>query len=163
MRDSYKKQVDDMGLFGKGVCHVCGEPGYHDACDQREFDIENEYRKKDDIFLKRYSVHDCFGVHESSRNSYKSALEALSSFLSQPPDFDETRVIEGHNWWYFPNGWIGVMGFIVEKGNNNIYSLGSGLSNLHFREKEYEFVAGCWVGIEKYLSGELDPVVKGKK
>lgn len=163
MRDSYKKQVDEVGLFDAGICHICGEPGYHDTCDQKELDIENEYRKNDVAFLARYSLHDSFGVQDSSRCSFNKALDTLRSFLAQPPDFDEARVIEGAEWWFFPNGWIGIIGFIVEKDTNNIYPLGSGLANIHFRNKEYEFVPGYWVGIEQYLSGRLEPVVKSKR
>lgn len=75
------------------------------------------------MFIKKYAVHHQYGVVESSKPSYNKALSILDPFLSQDPDFDEDKVVEGNKWWFFPNGWIGVIGYIIEKETGRVFRL----------------------------------------
>jgi hypothetical protein len=154
MKESYKKQVDEIGLFGEGVCHMCGKPGYHEVCEAHEKEIEDKYKENDLLYLKIYAVNGQYGI--SNNSSYQLALKTLKEFLDQPPVFDKEYVIEGDTWWYFPNGWIGVIGFIIEKNSSSIYLLGSGWGGI--RDEKYKSVPAHWVAIEAYINGQIEPV-----
>jgi hypothetical protein len=156
MEKTYKQAVDEMGLFGEGICHICGKPGYHEACEKRELEIAKKFKNNDQLFIKRYAVHNKYGVTESSKSSYHNAFSILDSFLSrQDLKFEKDQVVEGDRWWFFPNDWIGLIGFIVEKETGKIYPLGSGLAGY---DKKYHFVPAHWVAIDKYLNGSVESV-----
>ena len=146
-----------MGIFGEGVCHVCGELGYHDECDIRELEIESKIRYIDKLYVGKYAVNRQYGILDNNTDAYTKALKSLDSFLNQDPDFDESRVIEGDSWWFFPNSWIGIIGFIIEKETGSIFPLGSGLAGY---SGQYKYVPAHWVAIEKYLNGEVEQVKK---
>lgn len=141
----YIEEVDAENLFGSGIC-ACGKPGYHIECQQRLSKILNESDSFDRSCIEKYSLTGEYGVVDSSRDSFNYACKYLSSTLKLTLDYDEADVVEGDTWWFIPHGWIGVLGFIVEKDTGEIYVVGSATS------EDYRGAA-FWYGIDQYISG----------
>lgn len=115
----------------------------------REFD-ENERR-----LLEQHALHGAYGVAgAAARQSYDSALAALSAYLERPLDCDLDHAIEGAGWWFIPEGWIGMLGFVVEKEGATIYPLGSGLA----ARNRLPNASALWCAIDAYLHGQVEAV-----
>lgn len=147
----YKQDVDEDNIFGAGMC-FCGKPGYHIDCQRKMLDIKGRFEKSDKNLLEKYAVNGKYGVLKGHLGEFNIVCEKLANHLRQKLDFDESKVIENEHWWFIPHGWIGVLGFIVEKTSDDIYVVGSR------RNPDFEAYA-YWHGIEGYSTGngELYP------
>lgn len=141
----YKQEVDEDNIFGAGVCS-CGKAGYHIECQQKISATKARFKESDKYLLKKYSVNGEYGVLKQSINEFNAVCEKLANHLHQELDFDVSKVIENENWWFVPHGWIGVLGFIVEKASDEIYVVGS-RTNPDLEAYAY------WHGIEWYSAG----------
>ena len=63
---------------------------------------------------------------------------------NRAPQYSAAEVIEATSWFYIPWGWIGCLGWIVEKDEGTIFKLGSGLG-------------GIDKAIDAYQEGTLEP------
>jgi|TARA_B100000745_G_scaffold77308_1_gene46863 hypothetical protein len=145
IEDWYRKEVDEDDVFGAGICS-CAQPGYHIECQWRILAIRAKFEESDKKLLKKYAVSEHYGVSKNNQEEFKLACKKLAERLQQKLEFDETKVIENESWWFIPHGWIGVLGFIVEKESDDIYIIGSRT------EPEFDAYA-YWHGIEWYSSG----------
>lgn len=123
----------------------CGRPGYHIDCQRKMSAIEDRFDKSDRILLKKYAVNGEYGVN-GNFDEFNIVCEKLANHLRQKLDFDKSKVIENEHWWFIPHGWIGVLGFIVEKTSDEIYVVGSRVN------PDVEAYA-YWHGIEWYSTG----------
>lgn len=145
----------DTPLFGPGICNTCGRPGEHEACKRRVEELVRLCREKEAYMFRRYTVHRCKGaVTAELARSLAQAVATLQRYLNRDLDCDLAQAIEGDDWWYLPEGWIGMIGFIVEKRSQAIYPLGSGLAGRCREPHLYAY----WCGILAYLDGIAEPV-----
>lgn len=142
-------------LYAEDACQICGTgiTGTHPECEARALAIEAEFKADDQEMLKECARFCAYGIHsDDSRESLARAIASLTRYLGYAPEFDEEELIEGDDWWFVSHGWIGVIGFVVEKSTDRIFSIGSGLGAISQRR----YVR--WVGIDAYLAGRLKPV-----
>lgn len=124
------------------VCEFCGRKGVHPECREQV----NKIWAARQILLRRFTIDGRFGpVTKDPEMTLADAVFILTKHLGYQPEFDVTQVIENKNWWLIPHGWIGMLGFIVEKRNRRITELGSGLG-------------GLLEAIQAYESGVVEPV-----
>ncbi|MBR7632272.1 hypothetical protein [Janthinobacterium lividum] len=155
MDKQYLEEVEACGLFGEGVCEICGMQGAHPACEKRAIEADRKVQQRESEFLERYSLHGRRGsVGHYSKDSLDQAVRALQRHLGRPVECDLSYSIEGDSWWFIPEGWIGIIGFIVEKQCLTIFPLGSGLVG----RSKLSFTPSAWCGITAYLAGQVEPV-----
>ncbi|NHZ80202.1 hypothetical protein F2P44_13085 [Massilia sp. CCM 8695] len=155
MDTRYKNQVDECGLFGEGNCEICGKRGYHEVCAARVLQIERQFLENHVRLLQQHAVHGALGAAgPQSQASLDRAVAALTAYLKRPLECDLGNAIEGDSWWFIPEGWIGMIGFIVEKRSSTIYALGSGL----VAWSKLQYTNSDWCGILSYLNGKVDAV-----
>ena len=145
-----KTKFDKENIYNDDVCGICGKSGDipHTDCENKAQELAADYREKMMVMAKAYGISQTFGPSNlDSRMTLDDAVDILSQYLDHELTFDIQRVLENENWWYIPHGWVGVLGFIVEKDSKRIFCLGSGLRTE-------------WNAIESYLNGEVEPVVK---
>jgi hypothetical protein len=118
-----------MKLFSAGICEYCGRRGEHPECERAVAEAVLRYQKADAALLLRYAAFGEYGVRPESEQSFTQACAVLEGYLGRPPSFDRSRSLEANSWWFLPEGWIGMIGFIVEKGTDLLYPLGSGLAS----------------------------------
>ena len=148
----YIQSVEEMGLFGEGICEVCGKRGFHAECDAKVVDLEREYREHDGELLKAHARYGAYGIiGPDSVATYNRAREVLQRYLGRELESSAEEAIEGNSWWYFAEGWIGMIGFVVEKDGAAIFPLGSGLSARCRRPH----TPANWSGILAYLAGAV--------
>ena len=141
-----------MEIIGPYVCEYCGSKGFHPQCELAMAESHRRFQEMDADYLQRYSLHGSYGiVGEESVQTYEQARTALENHLLRPLECGVDRTIEGKNWWFFPEGWIGVIGFIVEKDSNCVIALGSGLVGLSGLAN----TPGHWCGIVEYVAGRV--------
>ncbi|MDM5178965.1 hypothetical protein PO883_17325 [Massilia sp. DJPM01] len=151
MDTRYKNQVDECG----GICEICGKRGYHAACAAHALQAERQFHENDTRQLQQYAVHQVRGaVGPQSQASLDRAVAALAAYLKRPLECDLGNAIEGDSWWFIPEGWIGMIGFIVEKRSSTIYALGSGL----VAWSKLPHTGSDWCGIFSYLNGKVNAV-----
>lgn len=143
---------DVIPLFGPGICESCGKPGQHDVCEARKIDIARRFRDTDLLLLQQHAVQNAYGIAPASRASFERAAEALQAYLRQPLRYNAQRVIEGDSWWFIDEGWIGVIGFVVEKRGGALFALGSA------RPVACTYSCAHWDGILAYLAGRVEAV-----
>lgn len=139
-----------MNLFPDEMCEYCGRKGRHHACEQAVAESARLYREADAAFLRQYAAR--YGVHgPSSEQSFSRACAVLAAFLGRDLECEREQAIEGKTWWFLPERWIGIIGFIVEKESERVFMLGSGLASLSQLKNAYSH----WHGIDAYLSGKI--------
>jgi hypothetical protein len=78
-----------------------------------------------------------FGVigvnSEASQGEWVDAKHLSENYLNREISSDENSVLQGSGWWFIPEGWIGMLGFVVEVQSCTVFPLGSGLQALHGR------------------------------
>ena len=137
------------------ICEICGKKGRHEPCSSALDAAKRRRRELDQAMLAMYAAHGSFGLcSEMSRNSYLRARELLETHLKRSLQSLPEQALEGHGWWFIPEGWIGMLGFVVEVQSSTIYPLGSGLLALYGRNG-YQ---APWGAIEAYLDGKVEPV-----
>ena len=147
-----------MKLFPVGYCEICGLSGVHPDCERKAAESELLYRTVDAELLQRYSVAGCYGPSTfASSESLAEASSALRAHLDRDLCYDPSQAVEGHDWWFIPEGWIGVIGFIVQKSDGKIFCLGSGLVGLKSDSSLYAH----WAGIDAYFHGGVRPESTG--
>ena len=142
-------------LFAEEACQICGigTDGMHPACAAGARAMAADFEADNQAMLQKHALFQARGIQsDTSRESLARAVACLTRYLKQTPDFDSGKLIEGDDWWFIPHGWIGVMGFVVEKSTQKIFILGSGLASTSVRRYS------CWSGIEAYLAGGVKPV-----
>jgi len=140
-----------MKLFGAGVCEICGRSGRHSECEERARRRHDETLVADATMLRRHARFGDYGVHSAdSARSLEVARLQLEDYLGRATSFDPARCVEGESWWFLPESWIGMIGFIVEKPTGAIFPLGSGIVGLYGHESRMSAscIAICW-----YLDG----------
>lgn len=143
-----------MKLFSHGICEYCGCSGEHPECEQAVAEAVLRHQKADVELLQRYATHGAYGVHgRKSEESFAQACAVLKSHLGKPLSFDRASALEASGWWFLPEGWIGMIGFIVENGTGLVYPLGSGLASRNIQPD----VGASWSAILEYLSGNVRP------
>jgi hypothetical protein len=148
-----------MKLFPPGICEYCGRSGEHSECEQAVAEAVLRYQKADEELLRKYAEHGAYGVHGTkSAESFAQACASLEGYLGRPLAFDRASAIEASSWWFLPEGWIGMIGFIVEKGTGLVYPLGSGLGS----RTSLPDVGARWSAILEYVSGHVQPVRAGQ-
>jgi hypothetical protein len=141
-------------IFPPGACPYCGRSGQHPQCETKAIELDRRYRETDEEHLRKYSVHGLYGVvGPDSEQSFARAFQLLERHLRRLPTFDRASAIEGGEWWFLPEGWIGMIGFIVEKRTDRIFALGSGLGSWRPQADSYAH----WCAIHAYLSGHVLP------
>lgn len=135
----------DVDLFGPGICSGCGKHGFHPACEARAVERLRAFDEAKRQLLEQHALHGKKGVvGAASRQSYDCALAALSAYLERP--------LDGAGWWFIAEGWIGMIGYIVEKEGATIYPLGSGLAARYCLPN----ASADWRAIVAYLNGEVE-------
>ena len=151
-KDWYKKEVEQEGLFGSGICEVCGKPGYHDACKEKVEVAIAARDKEDKLLLNKYSISGSNGVDgPNTILSYKEACEVLKQYVGDKLNAEDSEAIESKSWWYISHTWIGCVGYIVEKESKKVFCLGSGWAGI---DKE-NICSAHWSGIKAYLDGKI--------
>lgn len=154
VQDTWRTHSED-GIFGPGICELCGTYGFHPACEARAVEIGRQFAEHDRLYLQTYALHGRYGsAGEASRHSLAQACQVLAAYLQRPVEQDLDRAIEGDGWWFIPEGWIGMIGFIVEKEGDAIYPLGSGLAG----RCKLPYARSSWCGIDAYLNGQVEAV-----
>ena len=117
------------------VCGHCGRSGIHPECREEMKRLRAGKR----FSLRQFSIDGRFGpVSTDPEMTLEDAVYRLKEHLGHEPEFDVTEVIENRNWWLIPHGWIGMLGFIVEKHTGRIAELGSGWGELLAAIEAYE-------------------------
>lgn len=148
-----------MKLFPSGICEYCGRSGEHPECEQAVAEAVLRHQKADAELLRKYAEHGAYGIHgPKSTESFTRACASLESYLGRPLSFDCASALEANNWWFLPEKWIGMIGFVVEKETGLVYPLGSGLASLAILPN----VGAHWSAILEYVSGHLRPVQPGE-
>lgn len=154
MDERYLREVEACGLFGEGICEICGKKGSHPECEARMVEAERKIKERDADLLEQHSLFGAYGiVGPDSQKSFVLSVSALQGYLRRPLECDLSCAIEASEWWYIPEGWFGMIGFIVEKSSFTIYPLGSGLVG----RCNLEFTSAHWCGIIAYLEGHVEP------
>jgi hypothetical protein len=136
-------------LFPDGVCELCGRSGRHPACEERALELQREFDRIDAEMLRQHALFGARGLcSNASSDSFAAARRQLVAYLQRPLDLDPGRAIEGDTWWFLPEGWIGMIGFIVEKATGAVLPLGSGVLGLHRGPR----MGADWIAIQYYLS-----------
>ncbi|NHZ43738.1 hypothetical protein [Massilia aquatica] len=145
----------DVDLFGPGVCSGCGKYGFHPACEARAVERVRAFDEAKRRLLEQHALHGTYGiVGAASRQSYDCALAALSAYLERPLDGNPEHAVEGAGWWFIAEGWIGMLGFIVEKEGATIYPLVSGLAGRY----RLPNASADWCAIVAYVNGRVEAV-----
>ena len=88
----------------------------------------NGYLLCSDCLPKFYTMFPKANAVEPQSNTYltakKKAIQRVEKLLETKIDL-ELEPLETENWWYIPYGWIGCIGFIVDKRDEVILLLGS--------------------------------------
>ncbi len=146
--------VDEI-VNPNGACIICRKSGQHKECEK--IFIENRHlndikiqkakeknRKLEQEFLRKYAISKSFGtVSSESKVELERVKNLIIRTFGDIHSYAEDKVIESNGWWYIPYFYIGLTGYIVEKGSDAIYSLGSGYGNY-------------LTAINKYINGEID-------
>ncbi len=141
-------------MHGEGICEVCGKRGLHAACDAKVLDIERQYRENGAALLKEHARYGSYGIiGPDSLGTYNRAKVVLQRYLGRELESSAEQAIEGNSWWYFSEGWIGMIGFIVEKDGAAIFPLGSGL----LARCPRPHTPANWCGILAHLAGAVAP------
>lgn len=157
MDEEFSAEFEAGSLFGDGICEICGRTGTHPACLARALEVSRQFRECDARLLKQYALHGVYGVAgPESRASFDLAVDALQRYLGRPLQCKLDQAIEGARWWFIPEGWIGMIGFIVEKDSQTLYPLGSGLVG----RSKLLWTPAHWCAIVEYLGGHIEPVVQ---
>jgi hypothetical protein len=144
-----------MKLFDEGVCEICGKSGFHPECEDRAIRAALEAKEIDLNFTKQYAISRTLGtVNHQDYTEAKAALDFHLGWVSTP---EQDEVIASKDWFFFPVGWIGVIGHIVEKQTKHVFPLGSGLYNPDSNAPVK------WDAIHAYLEGKLEPTSGNKK
>lgn len=144
-----------MKLFNAGICEYCGRTGEHPECERAAMEAELRYKRADAEQLQTHSRFGSYGVRgPESEKSFRLACAVLEGYLERPAAFDPDRAIEGDCWWFLPEGWIGMIGFVVEKQTSRLFPLGSGLASWGGAPH----AGAVWAAIHQYLSGNVQPV-----
>jgi len=116
-------------------CGFCGRYGVHPECREQ---VNKIWADKRDL-LRQFTIEGRFGpVSSEPEMTLEDAVFRLRKHLGHEPEFDVTQVMENRNWWLIPHGWIGMLGFIVDKHTGRIAALGSGWGELLNAIKAYE-------------------------
>ena len=147
-------QVEEGRLFPTGVCEICGKSGQHPDCEARARRALYDQLVADAAMLRKHSLHGARGICSSdSLLSLDAAERRLLEYLRRPLEFDPHSLIEAEHWWFIPEGWIGKLGFIVEKQSGKVFPLGSGLA----WPGDDATPGGDWSAITRYLQGQVEP------
>lgn len=155
MDKQYLEEVAACGLHGEDICELCGRMGVHPACAARAVEIDRLFQESDNRLLEQYALHRRRGIAgHASQASFDQAVDALQGYLGRALECPTDQSIEGDAWWYIPECWIGIIGFVVDKRSFSIFPLGSGLHAL----SKLTNTPACWSGIFAFLGGHVEPV-----
>lgn len=155
MDAEYRQEADEGGLYGNGICEICGKKGMHSHCNAFTIEGRCKVDENDRKYLRKYAVNGGFGaIGADSQASLEHAISVLEKRLGRELECDPGRSIEGDTWWYLPEGWSGVIGFIVEKRSSQIFVLGSGV----MARSDLTYTDSAWCGILEYLKGNAEPM-----
>ena len=147
-------------------CCICYKPGRHQECSdiyvKREAQIKKDIEKnkerelKADIeFLAKYSITGAYIDETKLNQSYDKIKKYLNSKVGvSGHHYYEGKGFENDEWWYLPYGFIGCVGYIVEKDSLKIFCLGSGYAMK--RVNEINGANLLWGGVLAYVDGEVD-------
>jgi hypothetical protein len=83
----------------------------------------------DEHARRRQQLRDTYVVATDSpekvQMSWDEAVSAVAGHIGSPVECDPAEAIEAATWWYVPHGWIGCLGFIVDKRDGEVTQLGS--------------------------------------
>jgi hypothetical protein len=137
------------------ICEICGKRGWHEPCSRAAAEAQRRGEEADKAMLAKHAKHGAFGLQSTaSGESYEKAKDLLETFLGRPVRAPAKRSLEGNGWWFIPEGWIGMLGFVVEVESRTVFPLGSGLQALYGNAGNL----APWGVIEAYLSGEVEGV-----
>lgn len=152
------KSVEDK-IEESNICFSCGSGNLpHPECEPTKEQLEEQleeqrlYKKE---MLREFSITGNYGPADLPTSlPYEQALEIFSSYFKGELSFSSSDVIENEKWWYFPQTWVGCIGYIVEKDTKLIYCLGSGIVSKYFDTEYYSH----WAGIKAYMEGAVNAV-----
>jgi len=151
MDAEYVRSVEE----GNGICELCGTRGLHADCARKLVIHRQQAAARSERYVRQYAVHGvCGAVGHESQQSFEQVSFALEKRLQRKLTSDPALAIEGDNWWYIPEGSIGVIGFIVEKRDLGIFLLGSAL----VARSELIDTSSAWCGILAYLRAEAERI-----
>ena len=140
--------------MSKIICEYCGKYGWHEPCRAALAAAGRRGRELDKAMLAKHAKHGVFGLaSQESQASYGRAKQLLETYLSRTLNASVKRSLQGHGWWYIPEGWVGMLGFVVEVESSTIFPLGSGLGALYGRGGH-----APWGAIEAYLSRKVEGI-----
>ena len=150
MKDDLSKIIEK-----EEFCFICGKGDLpHPQCEPTEEELKEQTANEIEM-LREFSLSGRYGPSGlSSELGYEEALEVFSSFFKDKIMFSEDEVIESADWWYFPQTWIGCVGYIIDKRTRKIFCLGSGLLGGYFGTK----YRSHWAGIKAYQDGKVESV-----
>ena len=150
MNNMKETHFNSKSIYNGDVCSMCGKSGDlpHPDCENEARLLAIENRTKMIEMANKYGIGKTFGPSNlDSRMDLNEAINVLAQYLDHKPTFEIDQVLENENWFFIPHGWIGVLGFIVEKESKKVFCLGSGLRT-------------AWNAIESYVDGKVDPIGK---
>jgi len=137
------------------ICEICGMRGWHEPCNTALAAAELCQRELDQMMLAKYAKYGGLGLQsEQSRESYARVRMKLEAYLKRPLESAAEFALEGNGWWFIPEGWIGMLGYVIETESEALYPLGSGLHALYGRSGYHV----PWGAIDAYLDGRIEPV-----
>jgi hypothetical protein len=108
------------------ICSICGSPyedfaSHYDICPGR-IRKDKQYRQHlaETFHLKLGRPTDSAG-----QRSLAEAEARVRKVLERDIEYKPEGLLASETWWYIPHGWIGCMGFIVDKKTGYVNWLGS--------------------------------------
>ena len=146
--------------MSEDVCEVCGKRGWHEPCSSISAAVELRDRELDEAMLAKHSKHGAFGLtSQESQDAYDRAKQLLEAHLGRVLQAPAERSLEGRGWWFVPEGWVGMLGFVVEVESNTIFPLGSGLLALY----GHNGYRAPWGAIEAYLDHGVEGILVSQR
>ena len=146
-------------MYFQGICTVCGKSkilnNAHYDCESKYTELMETVAKNEKDLLKVYSKEGKYGVTDKSKKSFDICLKALMNYLKNEINFTEDEIIEGNQWWFFPQISIGICGFIVEKSTQSIFPIGSGWAGTDKNQDAKGPYDAKWSGIKAYCEGKV--------
>ncbi len=137
------------------ICGYCGRTGLHPECERRVIEAGRVVEVRRAELASQLALHGVNGVTSpESMASLLAAERSLAKYLGELPEYDRCKAIEGDYWWFIPASSIGMTGFIIEKKEQTIYPLGSGLAAAHSNAEW----PTPWCSIREYLAGNVSRV-----